>query len=98
MLQRFLRTMQTGEAQSLPEMAREMGLSPEMVLQILQDLTHKGYLLEIGADCAAPQGDDFRGGCSDCPAHSSCQVNIRQWFLTEKGRAAVSRPPVGNAA
>ena len=85
MLHRFLATIQTGEVQSLLEIARKLGISPDMVLQMAKELTNKGYLQEIGADC-----DDPQKGCPDCPASSACQVIIKHWFLTEKGRAAVS--------
>jgi hypothetical protein len=83
MLQRFLRILQAGEAQSLAEMAHTMHLSPGMVIQISQDLAQKGYLLEVRADCSAPQAGDLQEGCTGCPAHSGCGVNIRRWFLTE---------------
>jgi Mn-dependent DtxR family transcriptional regulator len=85
MLYRFLETIQAGEVQSLLEIARKMDISPDMVLQMAKELTNKGYLQEIGADCQEPQK-----GCSDCPVNSVCQVNVRHWFLTEKGRTAVS--------
>ena len=85
MLHRFLETIQAGEVQSLLEIARTMDISPDMVLQMAKELTNKGYLQEIGADCEEPQK-----GCSDCPVNSACQVIVRHWFLTEKGRAAVS--------
>ena len=98
MLHRLLEIMQTGEVQSLAEIAQAMDISPEMVLQIIQELTHKGYLQEIGADCSVPQEGEPQGGCSDCPASSGCRVTIRRWFLTEKGRSAISRTLIGNAA
>ena len=85
MLHRFLETIQTGEVQSLLEIARKLGVSPDMVLQMARELTNKGYLQEIGADC-----DEHQKGCSDCPATSACQVIVKHWFLTEKGRAIVS--------
>jgi DNA-binding Lrp family transcriptional regulator len=85
MLLRFLKTIQAGEVQSLLEIARKMDISPDMVLQIAKELTKKGYLQEIGADC-----DEHKKGCSDCPVSSNCQVIVRHWFLTEKGRAVVS--------
>ena len=84
--------------QILPEIARAMDISPAMVVQILQNLTDKGYLNEIAADCTAPQEGGPRGGCSDCPASSGCRVNIRRWFLTEKGGSAISRTLTGYAA
>jgi DNA-binding Lrp family transcriptional regulator len=84
MLHRFLEMIWAGEVQSLSEIAHRLGISAEMVLQIAKDLTNKGYLQEIGADCNEPQN-----GCSDCPVGGSCQVPVRHWFLTEKGRNAV---------
>ena len=51
MLHRFLETIQAGEVQSLLEIARTMDISPDMVLQMAKELTDKGYLQEIGADC-----------------------------------------------
>ncbi len=85
MLRRFLETIQAGDVQSLQEIARRLGISLEMVLQMAKELTGKGYLQEIGADCEEPQQ-----GCADCPVSSGCHEVIRQWFLTEKGRSAVS--------
>ena len=85
MLQRFLETIQAGDVQSLLEIARRMDISPDMVLHMAQELTTKGYLQEIGSDCEEPQK-----GCPDCAINSSCQAIVRHWFLTEKGRNAVS--------
>jgi hypothetical protein len=85
MLHRFLDILNAGDVQSLLELARKLDISPGMVLQIANDLTEKGYLQEIGADCNDPQQ-----GCSDCAVNSSCQVPVRHWFLTEKGRNTVS--------
>lgn len=86
MLHRFLNLIQAGEVQSLMEIARKLDISPNMVLHMAQELTKKGYLQEIGADCNEPQKD-----CSDCPVNSGCQVIVRHWFLTEKGRTAISK-------
>jgi DNA-binding Lrp family transcriptional regulator len=85
MLRRFLEMVRTGEVQSLLEIARSMDISPDMALQIMQELTKKGYLEEIGTDCEQPQK-----GCSDCPLNSTCQETVRRWFLTEKGRSVIS--------
>jgi DNA-binding Lrp family transcriptional regulator len=85
MLRRFLETIQAGEVQSLLEIARTLDISPDMVLQMAKELTNQGYLQEIGADCEEPQK-----GCSECPVNSACQVIVRHWFITERGRTAVS--------
>jgi DNA-binding Lrp family transcriptional regulator len=84
MLHRFLETLWAGDVQSLLEIAHRLNISQEMVLQIAKDLTNKGYLQEIGADC-----NTSHEGCPDCPANSTCQVPVKHWFLTEKGRSAV---------
>jgi hypothetical protein len=85
MLHRFLETIQAGEVQSLMEIARTLDISPDMVLRMAKEMTNKGYLQEIGSDCEEPQQ-----GCPDCPVNQNCQVIVRHWFLTEKGRSAVS--------
>ena len=85
MLTQFLKALQAGEMQSLQDLARSLGISSAMVLQIAQDLTVKGYLQEIGSDCDTPQNT-----CTDCPVTSSCHVATRHWFLTDKGRRALS--------
>ncbi len=82
MLHRFLVAIQNGEVQSLFEIARALGISSSMALHMAQELTRRGYLEEIGSDCASTAS-----GCPDCPAHSACQPGARHWFLTEKGRA-----------
>jgi hypothetical protein len=85
MLHRFLKTIQAGDVQSLLEIARKMDISPGLVLQMANDLTKRGYLQEIGSDCEQPQA-----GCPDCSVRSNCQIIVKHWFLTEKGRVAVS--------
>ena len=85
MLHEFLKTIRDGEVQSLLEVSRTLKISPAMALQMAGELTRKGYLQEMGVDCDTPQAS-----CSDCPVGSNCQVLTRHWFLTEKGRAAIS--------
>jgi hypothetical protein len=85
MFHQFLENVQSGHVQSLLEIAQKMNISQDMVLQIAEDLTNRGYLQEIGGDCNVPQGS-----CSDCPASSGCQTMTRHWFLTRKGRTAIN--------
>ena len=84
MLHRFLETIQNGEVQSLLEIASKLGISPDMVLQMATELTKKGYLQEMGTGCDLPQK-----GCSDCSVYSGCQISVRNWALTDKGKAAI---------
>lgn len=85
MLHQFLKIVQTEKVESLLGIAQSLKISPEMALQIAKDLTSKGYLQETHADC-----DMQQEACSDCPASKGCQVIVRHWFLTEKGKTAVS--------
>ena len=87
MLHKFLETILYGDVQSLLEISRKMNISQDMVLQMANELTNKGYLQEIGADC-----DETQKGCSECPVNKGCQAIVRHWFLTEKGRTAVLNP------
>jgi hypothetical protein len=91
MLYRFLSIIQTAQVESLLEIARSLNISPDMALQIARDLSSKGYLQEISSDCNVHQGE-----CSDCPASKGCQAVSRHWFLTEKGKTAVSDKAVSS--
>jgi hypothetical protein len=86
MLYKFLKTIWDGEVHSSMEISRALQITPAMALQLADDLTRKGYLQELGADCSTPQA-----ACTDCPAGSNCQALTRVWFLTEKGKVAVSK-------
>jgi len=86
MLYKFLETIQSGKVQSLFEIAQSMGISPNMALHMAQQLAHKGYLQEIGADCAIPQKT-----CPECPVSNSCNVTVKHWFLTEKARQQLQK-------
>jgi hypothetical protein len=85
MLHRFLKIIQTEKVESLLEIARSLNISPEMALLIARDLTTRGYLQEINSDC-----DVYQGACSDCLVSKGCQAVSRHWFLTEKGKTAIS--------
>ena len=82
MLHQFLRIIRDGQMQSLLEIARQMNITPVMVLQIADQLTRQGYLQEIRQDCGTPEQP-----CGDCLVGSTCQATIRRWVLTDKGRA-----------
>ena len=86
MLHQLLNIIQIGEVHNLGEIAQSMNISAAMALQIIKELTQKGYLQEINADCS-----ESKNACSDCPANNGCHALIRQWLLTEKGKTIVSR-------
>ncbi len=84
MLYQFLSIIQSGEAQTLLEIARQMDITLAMVIQMADQLTHQGYLQEIGRDCTGHEEP-----CTDCLSSSSCQEIFRRWILTDKGKARV---------
>jgi hypothetical protein len=84
MFQQFLRIVSQGDVQSQYEIARKLKISPVMVLQIAQELTRTGYLVESGGACAQP-GEP----CAGCMTSSACQASFRQWSLTGKGEKAI---------
>ena len=84
MLHRFLETVWTGDGQSLFDLAHKLELSADMVLEMAKELTHRGYLQEMGSDCDQPHP-----GCPDCAINQNCQVIFRHWVLTEKGRSVL---------
>ena len=83
MLHDFLKMIGAGGVQSLLEISRALRIPPAMAVQMADDLTRRGYLQEMGGDCGTSHA-----GCSDCSGGSTCQVS-RNWFLTEKGKAAL---------
>jgi hypothetical protein len=85
MFQQFLTIISGGEVQSQLDIAARMGISPDMAVQIAQDLAKRGYLEESGGDCC-----NSGSACDGCPASSGCQPMVRLWTLTEKGKKAIS--------
>lgn len=67
------------------ELAYELGLSPELVEQILEQLTHYGYLKMIVPGCSIP--------CARCPMRKACLFGNQPkiWSLTPKGQIYVTR-------
>jgi hypothetical protein len=88
MLHQMLSVIQAGEAHALQEIAQSMNISADMALQMIKELTDKGYLQEISSDC-----DQQQNACKECPTKMDCHSILRQWLLTEKGKAAVSEAP-----
>jgi predicted transcriptional regulator len=80
MMREFLKITKAGGVLSQLEIARQLKVSPDLVLQIAEDLASRGYLAESGGACETTQV-----GCSGCPAVSACQMPFRQWSITEKG-------------
>lgn len=79
MLQRLLSLLVRGGTHTQGELARELGISEELLEQMLEDLTRAGYLAPLGGNCP--------NQCSGCPLADTCFVGSsgRIWTLTGKG-------------
>jgi len=84
LLKEFLKVMQEKNESSLLQIASRLGISVEMAQQMAEELSCRGYLEEIGVDCAEPLKV-----CAGCAAKRSCNEARRRWVMTEKGKAAI---------
>jgi hypothetical protein len=69
------------------ELARELGVSPSLVEQLVADLLRSGCLRMALDECVAE-------GCASCPLRASCSLpgGVRLWELTDKGRRWLAEP------
>ena len=89
MLERLLSLVGQGGVHRYADLACQLGVSEELLEQMLQDLTRMGYLRPV-ADGCEPR-------CSGCLLAKSCAIggSTRVWALTEKGRRLVERSENG---
>ena len=82
MLKQILERIQTGGSWTVEALAGELNTTPEMVVALLEDLTHRGYLNPgssvPGGGCAS-----CGGGCGSCSTSASCVKGTadRVWTL-----------------
>lgn len=81
MLRQLLRLAAGRGTMDLKALAVELGTTPAMVAQMLEQLQQQGYLQAVVQGCGAP--------CERCPLHSAClyRRQPRVWSLTTKGEA-----------
>jgi DNA-binding IscR family transcriptional regulator len=84
MLTGFLKIVRRGNLCSQVEIAQQLGISPEMIMQIANELIDLGYMEESYIDCNLNQNN-----CSNCTAKKNCQIILKNWSLTEKGKKAI---------
>ena len=82
MLHNLIRAIAEGQARSLGELAKQLGVSGGLVEQMLEDLVRQGYLRLTSTECA--------NGCAGCPSATTCNSTqpAKIWVLTEKGHKA----------
>jgi predicted ArsR family transcriptional regulator len=61
------------------ELALELGITPMLASEMLEQLERQGYLQAVVPGCATP--------CEGCPDDALCLIrsNPRVWVLTKKG-------------
>jgi len=87
MLQTLLRMLQQGRVYHYEELAQALGVSQEMLEELLRALVRLGYLRQVSGDVT---GSHCSAGCKQCPVRGTCAVgaSVHIWTLTDKGRTA----------
>lgn len=85
MLDQLLQKLGQGGAHSYADLTRALGVSEELLRQMIEDLVRMGYLTAVGEDCQA--------NCEDCPMSGVCAVggHGQVWSLTQKGSRAAQK-------
>jgi hypothetical protein len=83
-LEQLLKTVSEGGVHSYTELARSLGVSEELLEQMVEDLVRLGYLEPVGGVCSST--------CEGCPMGGLCAVGGRgqAWTLTSKGSRAAA--------
>lgn len=78
-MEELLRRIAEGGTYNLSELAQELGVSEELLRQMIEDLAQRGYLRPVAGDC--------QGHCAGCPLAKTCTIGgpTRVWALTERG-------------
>jgi Mn-dependent DtxR family transcriptional regulator len=81
-LDSLLKAIGEGGAHSQSELARSLGVSEDLLAQMVEDLVRMGYLEAVGGACTS--------ACSGCPMGDLCAIGGQGtvWTLTEKGQRA----------
>jgi hypothetical protein len=86
-LNEFLRLLNSGGLYAMDELARQLGVSQELVASMVDGLAQRGYLAGLDDACGT-------GGCTSCGLVGACHTagapRPRLLALTEKGRRAAS--------
>jgi hypothetical protein len=84
MLEELLKSLAKGGVQSYSDLEKALGVSEELLSQMIEDLVRMGYLEPVMDHCTER--------CEDCPLEGVCALGGRgrSWTLTEKGKRAVS--------
>jgi len=93
MLEQLLQTMATSDGPTaVRDMAGRLGVSAELVEQMIEQLVRLGYFEEVAPSCDA-------GSCRGCAQAGACTLRpqARLWAVTEKGRRHSANGSKGHA-
>ena len=80
----LLKLLAEGDIHNIPQLARMLGVSEEIVRMMIADLTRQGYLQTVNSNC------DLQ--CKSCPTRKACTLGKtpKIWVVTEKGYHLIS--------
>jgi predicted ArsR family transcriptional regulator len=84
MLEKLLQMLAERKALSIDMIAARLQVSQELVLSMVDDLVHMGYLKKAEVTC---------GECNGCSLHAACTQRgaSHAWMLTDAARSLVNR-------
>ena len=87
LLKETAKIIAAGKAHSHSELAIQLGVSENMLAQLMRELEHRGYLKLPAADA------NCAGQCKGCAFAQACNNEQTQkiWQLTDKGLRLVQR-------
>lgn len=85
MLVTLLRIVVSKGTERSAELARSLGVSHALTVNMLDELTRQGYLKVIIGGYSVP--------CERCPMHTACRFGrqARIWALSEKGEKLLAK-------
>ncbi|MEN6480462.1 MAG: FeoC-like transcriptional regulator [Anaerolineales bacterium] len=91
MIEELLSLLATGRPHTLGSLAETLGVSADLLAQMLADLERAGYVSVVEVQCGGQAG----GYCAGCPSAGLCGLlqGKRLWTLTERGRRAAGEQP-----
>lgn len=95
MIEQLLSLLASGRPHTLGSLAETLGVSVDLLAQMLADLERAGYVSVVEMQC----GGQVSGHCADCPSAGLCGLlqGKRLWSLTERGRRAAGEQPTSQA-
>ncbi len=87
MLDRLLGILRAGGIHTTDRLASQLGVSEQLVDQMLADLSRMGYLRSISSATCHALPDEETGACADCALAGTCSVGEPDghvWALTQK--------------